>query len=373
MAIDFNILAPSVVTGLVSRIYAPGAVMQRYFGFEIGGRAVEQVTGRAHSWDLYDNVRAPAKGRFPGVGPATNPANPIGRVNATIARSYEKVGDISYEKLANIRAIGQNAGQRDRMGMAYLEKQLYTVKQRQNNFREFLTWGLLAGSCQFLASGDDLIPVLTGGTYTVDFKMPAGNQSQLNMLGAGSIIGTTWANAAADIPGNLDSISRSFIQLVGAPLGWVATSTEIWRYVLKNTAVQNQAGSVNTAFTEFDMTQDKNADGKPTGLLIGRIKAMPWLDWIIYDGTLTLNGTETRLYSGTQASFGIAPDPAWLQMVEGSEPVKESPWSPAVEQFGIHTWLREWDEPARAEIHSIQNALPENRIPKALAYGTVVF
>jgi hypothetical protein len=373
MAIDFNLLTPSVVTGLVSRLFRQGNVMQRFFGFEIGGPNVTQVSGRSHSWDIYDRTRIPAKGRAPGTGPGTRAANPVGRQVATIARAYEKVGDISYEKLNNIRVLGENAGSRDKLGIQYLENQAITVRDYHDNFREFLTWGMVQGSCGFSISGDDWIPVLSSPDITIDYKMPSGNKSQLNMLGAGDIISATWATAGTDIPTHLDKINTAFMQLVGAPLAFVITDSTVWRTVLKNTQVQNQAGSVNTAYIDFEQTEDRNSNGQLTGLRRARIKAYPWLEWIIWDGTLNINGTETGLFGGTKACFGIRPDKSFCQMVEGSEPVKESPWAPAVERFGSHFWLREWDEPARVELHGISNCLPEMRIPKGLAFGTVIF
>lgn len=373
MAIDFNILAPSVVTGIVSRIFAPGEVMQRYFGFQIGGPNVRQIEGRAHSWDIFDNVRAPAMGRAPGVGAATIAVNPVGRVTATIARAYEKMPDISYEKLNNIRVLGENAGSRDKMGMAYLEKQAGVMRWRQNNFREWLTWGMLRGTCGFLVSGDDWIPVLTSPTYTIDYQMPAGNKTQLNMLGAGNIIDQTWLTTTTDIPKHLDAINAAFINLVGAPLAFVACDSVVFRAVLNNLMVQSQAGAVNTPYAEFEETADKNEDGYPTGLRRARIKAIPWLEWIIYDGTLTINGTGTKLYDGTTATFGIQPNRTFCELVEGSELVKESPWGPAVERFGPHFWLREWDDPATVTLFGIQNSLVEHRIPKGMAFATVIF
>ena len=40
---------------------------------------------------------------------------------------------------------------------------------------------------------------------------------------------------------------------------------------------------------------------------------------------------------------------------------------------GFHAWLREWDEPARVELHTINNIVPELTVPKALAFADLVF
>lgn len=376
MPLDQTILAPAVVTKIISRIAVPGNTLQKFFGFDEGGANVEQSPGdgmRQYTYDIFDNVRSIAKGRAPGTGPATVTRNPVGANTVTIARAYEKIPDLSYEMLSNIRKIGEHAGTQDKRGMKYLELQAKYLKQRQTNFREFLTWGMLRGSCDFTFSGDDWTPVLSGGNLTINFRIPTGNKSQLDMLGSGSILGTTWSNAAAPIPNDLDEISAAFQQLVGAPLAWVMTDSTTFAYVMDNTAVKAQAGTSNTVYDTFEMTEEKSEDGFPTGLRRARLKCRPWLDWYITDGGLDVNGTFTKYFSSGECLFGIDLGLGYCKMQEGSEWVKESPWGQPALQRGFHAWLREWDEPARCELHTINNIVPELTIPKALAFADVVF
>lgn len=374
MAIASQVLTPSVVTGIVSRIYAPGNVLQRQFGMEIGNRKVKQVTGRSYAWDIFDNVRDIAEGRAPGVGPSTYAPNPIGQQTNTFPRSYEKMVGLNYELLMNIRTLGKNAGVRDRMGMAYLDTQATVVKTRQNNFREFmLAMFLSRGAFSFRFDGDRWIPVVTLGAnpgFTIDYQIPAANKSTgipgLNPLGTGNIIDVAWSNAASNIPGHIDLINQAFQQLVGAPLAMMIVDSTVWNYVISNTKLQAQSGSVNAVFAEYDMESMRGPDGNLLGVFKGRLKARPWLEWWIFDQGLNIDGTYTRFWDGTLCTAMIQPDPYWFAMVEGSEAVKENPIAPAVEQFGFHSWLREWDEPARIELHSLQNALVECRVPKGI-------
>jgi hypothetical protein len=365
-----------VVTKVISRIAVPGNTISRFLGFDEGGKNVEDSPDdavRSYSYDIFDNVRSIAKGRAPGTGPGTVTLNPVGSNTVTIARAYEKIPDLSYEMLSNIRQLGANAGVQDKRGMRYLESQGKFLQQRQVNFREFLSWGMLRGSVQFSISGDEWIPVLSGGNITLDWRIPAANKSQLNMLGGGDLVTASWATAGTDIPANLDSISAAFQQLVGAPLAWIATDSVVWNHVLNNTAVKAQAGTSNTAFETFEMSTEKANDGSPTGLRYATLKCRPWLKWFITDGGLDVNGTFTKYFSGGEASLGIDLDLGYAKMQQGSEYVKESPWAPPVLQRGFHAWLREWDEPARVELHTINNIVPELTVPKALAFADVVF
>ena len=376
MPLDLTILAPSVVTKIISRIAVSGNTIQRFLGFEPGGRNVEQMVPdgiRQYSYDIFDNVRSIAQGRAPGTGPGTVTRNPAGVNTVTVARSYEKITDLSFELLSNIRQLGDNAGVLDKRGARYLESQGKFLQQRATNFREFLSWGMLRGQVGFSISGDTWTPVLSGGTITIDSKIPAGNKTQLNMLGGGDLLTASWATAATDIPAHLDSISSAFQQLVGAPLDWVMTDSVVWNHVMNSTAVKAQAGTSNTAYEVFEMTGEKSEDNYLTGLRYATLKCRPWIKWFITDAGLEVNGTFTKFYSGGEASFGIDINMGHVKLQEGSELVKESPWANGNYERGFHAWLREWDEPARVELHSIQNIVAELTVPKALAFGDVVF
>lgn len=377
MAILQTLLEPSVVTGWVSRIFTPGSVLQRYFGMQVGGPNVTQISGRAYSWDIFDHVRTIMEARAPGTGPATIARNPVGRVMGTFPRGYEKI-PLDYETLHNIREIGENAGQRDRMGMRYLDLQQTELRQRADNFREFMIAGLLrAGSFDFDFDGDRWIPKFTGGDITVDFRIPSGNKSSavpgLDPLGAGSIIDASWATASTNIPKHLDDISLAFQELCGAPLELVITDSAVWNHVLNNTKAQAQGGSVNSVFAEYDVLQEfKTKEGVVIKVFVARLRCRPHVLWLIVDTGLTVAGTYTRFWPGTKATFMVSPQKWWFAMQEGSEPVKDSPWQPAVERFGLHSWLREWDEPARVELHSLMNCVPEVRMPKGIMPGVTV-
>jgi hypothetical protein len=378
MAIMQELLVPSVVTKIVSRILSPGTALQNYFGTQIGGPNVQQVPGRAYSYDIFDNVRDIANTRMPNTGPGVVSRKIIGRQTNTMARNYDKMR-LDYETLNNIRAIGQNAGVRDRMGMKYLEKQGEQHKRTFTNYREFLMAAFLTqGTISYQFSGDVQIPVLSlGGNtgFTTDFLIPSGNKSAaipgLNPTGGGNIIDAAWSTAGTNIPLHLDSINKSFQQLVGAPLALAITDSTVWNHILNNTKLQAQGGSVNSVFSEYDMTDMKGPDGNPLGIFVATLRARPWLKWVIIDTGLNINGTYASFYDGTKVTFMIDPQYLQLSVVEGSEVVKTSPVAPAIEEYGFTFWLREWDEPAQVELHGLQNLTLEAPIPAGVMCAKV--
>lgn len=397
MAVISDLLAPSVVTGIVSRIWAPGSALQRMFGMEIGGKNIERVSGRGYSWDIFDNPRSVAIARAPGTGPAGVAVNPVGRMTGTFPRTYEKV-TVPYELLANLRVIGKNAGERDKMGAAYLEQQARFLKMRTGNFRETMLAGLLTngGFTLVYSGGDDWFVQpgpLTGSQIglVVAYQIPAAQinnsgttfTANLNPLNTTNIISASWATTSTNIPQQLDQVSQAFQNLVNAPLGVCITCSTVWRYVIANTAVQNQAGSANTPFAEYDYEDIRSEDGNRIGVFKGRLKCMPWLEWWIYDGGLETGGLPTgsgapnatfgQFYPATYpiVTFLAEPYKYYLKMQEGSEPVKDNPVAPAIERYGTWAWLREWDEPASVALHVLCNAIPELQIPKAIMIGQV--
>ena len=60
-------------------------------------------------------------------------------------------------------------------------------------------------------------------------------------------------------------------------------------------------------------------------------------------------------------------------MLEGPEPISEGPNMPAVVRRGLHAWNVSGYDPARVDLHTIDNALAVLYNPAATANGTVVF
>lgn len=372
-----DLLAPSVVTGMITRVFGGSDTLQRFWGMEIGSSQVTPVSGRQYSYDIFDHTRSVALGKRPGTAPGVVAPFPVAKQNNTFPRAYEKM-PLDYEKLHNLRELGANAGVRDRIGAKYLEEQMKQLKRRQNAFREIQLVGLMQqGSvCFKYQDPDELVPCLTlGGNPgdTVDFLVPSGNKTQLNMLGSGNILDLTWTNVAARIDTHIFNINAAFQNLVGRQLEHVWLTSAMWLNVLQNTAVRNLSGSANQPYASFAVVSEQNVDSQQTAHFEARFNWCPWVTWHVYDGVIEIDGTVTKCLGDTKAVFTIGREGGWLKGMEGSEMRKINPIAPAEEVFGFDSWIREWDEPARIELHSLQNFAIELNTPKGLAIGTVNF
>lgn len=385
-----ELLKPSYVRTVLSRIRTPGNVFSRFFGFNIGGGNITPVVGRQYTYDIFDNVRTVAAMRAPGTPAGSVNANPVGNVTVTLARANEKL-PLDYEKLLNIRQLGENAGTRDKMGIRYIDQQATQLKRKQENLREVIVGSLFRGGQYGVVNvGDDWIPTYdTSNTlYNVDFRIPSTNKliggsfaAGLTMGSGGNIITASWATASTDIPAAIDGISVGFQRIVGQPLRHILCPRSVWRNVLQNDKVRQLAGTANKPYEKYEMLNDTNDEGFRLGVFSAEIDAIPGVLWHIYDGGLevhtvaTATGGNAAPYVQTlpdnYATFMIEYDGMWMRGIEGSEYVKDNVIAPAKEISGFYAWTKERDDPTTVELHTLQNFGIELNTPGGIAVARV--
>lgn len=381
-----SILTPSVVTKIVSTIRAPGSILSRYFGWNVGGANVGNVQGRTYTYDIYDFVRDVARGRIPGSSNNAIAMNPVGNVSISLARSGEKVA-LDYNTLLQIRTLGENAGVRDVAGKRYIERQAKTLRQRQDNFREFVAAGALCngGSYGFYIVNDDMIPTFSStANILVDHKIPAANKligaafaPGLVLDGTTNLVDASWAVASTDIPGQLQAIDAGLQGQAGNPLKHIIVNFSVWKNVIANDKVRALAGTSNRPFASWTNTGMKLPDGTDAGVFSAVLEGLPQYEWLICNSKIklaTTSGTtlaDTRVVQDDYVTFMIENDNMWIQMIEGSEIVKDNDLAPPVEREGFYSWLLEKADPARFELHALQSVGLEINVPKGIAIARV--
>ena len=358
-----TVLQPLVIRGIISRLKVNNTRMQDFFGAGLdGGSAIETQSGRRFAYDIFDMSREVAQGRLPGSPAKRIARHPVGNVTGTFPRVSEAV-NLSGEEVHNMRRIGGPGAELDVNGSSFIQQQLGISKQRVVNHREFQLWAMLRGSYTYNQDGDDVDTGFSGGGITIDFQVPAGNKSKLDMLGDGDIIATAWDDAAAPIIGDLHAIHAAFESLCGLGLNHVWMNSTTWAFIVANTEVKAIAGTANRPFEVLTKTDDNDF----TAVLAGA----PWVTFHISNAVLNLDGTVTKMIDDTHAIFCPTPDPSWISYLEGSEPVADGPNMPWVERFGAHFHAKMVDDPAGADLHSVHNGIPMLKVPKAMAYGLI--
>jgi len=366
-------LAAPVVTKVITRIKTPNARFQEWWGVQPGGPNVNQYGGHMVQWDIMDRVRRVARARAPGSGPSTIALRPIGIQTAQMCRFHEKTVLLD-ERLFRRRALGGRWGEIDERGQRYLAAQQRDLAQRFRNAREFMFGMMLQGGFDLKFDGEDLIPVKEGsGDLTIDYQIPAGNKNQLDMLGAGNIIGAKWSDAATDIIADCLAINAANEQLHGFPLRHAWCNSTTIQYLSANTGLKNAAGTSNVMWTRWDRFPGRSVEGWPdTGFEVV-FKGLPWIVWHVYDAGLdtTTASAFEKLIADHVVLLSPDPDPAISEMAEGSEIVRENRLSEGDERFGMTAWTEPITQPAGFELISLDNVLPLLYIPKAIQVATV--
>ena len=383
-------LTPILINGLISRIYTPASAMQRHFGFEMGGKNVKRKAtfAGAYTYDIFDKTRTAAKGVLRNAPASSINRQPIGRNTVQLGESREKL-DLDYNEINGLRQLGGPVGLFDPMGKDYIEKQLSYLRQRQDNFREFMLGGVLRGGrFGFKAVGQELFPSYDFANcfVQVDLKVPpthrmdgasyaaAVSAGGLTMGTGANLIDTSWSDPAANVLGNMDKVSAAFQGTVGSPLAEMLMSSNTFNNLLNNTGIIKQAGSSSTAFVSYDQIAETTEDGRKTGVRKATLKARQWIDITIYDGQIVIetNDAATRVLPDGYVTFLSEGMPGEaLQLIEGTLVIKENDIAAPREIVGFDSWKMERADPARVELHTAMICGFELNRPSGIAWARV--
>ncbi len=379
MASIQQILQPIVLTKVISRQLAAERWILQFMGFEPGGFNVENFGhGRTGSYQIFNNTRKTGRVRAPGTAAAMSSRERIGTVPFVYPRMHDSV-PLLAEELHNLAQIG-DPRMRDIAGSNYIQRQARVLAQKSANHRAVLALGMLRDTLYIHEQGDDWTLQFTssGALTRINFNMPAANKTQLDMLGDGNIITTSWDNPAADIPLHLSNVDAAFQELYGGRLENVLVTGNVWQNVISNDHVSSQAGIANTPFRRFERVVGTREDGSPINVGVGEIAARPGLTWYITDEGLDLgnpgNLSFTKYIEPNNAIF--LPDPRTgdiFSMMEGSEPIAEFDGGPETVRSGFSAWSVKKSNPTETTLFALDNALAINHVPVSTAYGTVIF
>jgi len=376
-----ELLSTKITSRSVTQVAATTSEIVNFFGFQgndpkSDGKNVRRVGHRSAGYDIFNDARTMGMGRAPGTAAATVRRQSVGRVEFTFPRMYEKL-PLLHDELHNFRKIGGPASEYDEAGKDYIIKQQRWLGQRAANFRLGLTAGMMRGHLYGHQVGDDIYYDFTSSSANIDidYKIPAGNLNQLNMLGGGAILDASWATTSTDIPRHLSEINAAFQNLAGTNLKQIVLNSKTWQYVINNTAVARQAGTAATPFESFKREVGMGSNGRPLCVQHATLRSAPFYDFMITDAVIEVGAqgstSTVKLIPDGNVWFGPEPDSNLFEMLLGSEPVNEGYGKATTVQYGSHAWTKEFDDPAGVFMYALDNALPALYVPKATAWATV--
>jgi hypothetical protein len=353
----------------------PGGSNERYFGH-----------GRYGQYHVFDDSRQTGKGRTPGSAAARSSRQAMKAISFTYPRMHDSV-QLLAEELHNLGRIDDPA-QRDVAGKDMIMRQTAVLNQKAANWRIAMTVGMLRDQLYLHAEGDDVFPnyTSTSATQQINFRVPAGNKSQLNMtdrsatsIFSASIIDVPWSSAGANIPEHFAKINQArAVQGVG-PVTDVHLNSVTWNYLVNNDYLSAMAGIANPPFELFTRESGTRPDGTPKHEYLGRFNALPGMTFHISDEGLELWDAANDVFTFTRHwSDGMVilmGDPRAradaFTCYQGSEPIAEYDGGPETVRVGLSAWSVKKINPTATEIYVLDNALPVNHDPYSVCIATV--
>jgi hypothetical protein len=358
-----TVLQPAVVNERISRVKVINTTLQQLLGAAPGGPSERIQPIRRGAYDVFNDTRIVGNARRPGSAAGTVSRNPVGSVNYTIPHHFDMM-PIPMELVSQQRPIGGPAGSIDTLGQQYLTDQEKYMKQKLANIREFQLAAMLRGSYTYTVSGDDLVHTFTGGTHTINFQVPAGNLTDLQMNGGSAIIDAYWSAASTKIITHLEKINAAMVAQTGLGLRHVLIDSVAWGYIRSNTEVQAAAGTSQTYFVQ--LTRDENME---TWEL--RLTGLPPILFHVIDNILTVNGTDTKIIPSNRAAFLPDLNSGWFKYMLCPSPVVKYDGAPQENIAGDYYWYVAKSNPARYELFTKFDGLPCVEIPAAYAFGSI--
>src|SRR5438477_11864344 len=188
-----TLLAPKTIQKAISQLELPGTSLQNLFGWGLGGSNVARQSGRSFTYDIFNVTRKGATGRVPAQSMSMTKPQSVSSAPATFPRAAEKI-QLFDEDLLNRRPIGGPDAGLDRSEVFVTRQEAY-LAQRFANLIEFQTAAMFRGQYSYTTDGDLLRHGFSGRDTVVNYQIPAGNLTQLDMLGAGNILNADSAPA----------------------------------------------------------------------------------------------------------------------------------------------------------------------------------
>ena len=375
-----ELLRDRAITGVISRIATPLSLFQTYFGMGLTDAPTIQSLNRTVSWDIFDATRSVAGGSAPGTGPTRVTRQKIGQQHAACMRMHESVMLLD-EEIFRTRPLGRPVGTIDQNGANYVMRQIRFMTERYRNLREFMVSRLFYGGFGLSISGQQYRPVEKGaGDVDVATQTPAAHFSQLALgSGGANLIDAAWSNANTDIAKQLNNISAAMHRVSGYPLRHIWINTNTYNYLLNNSKLQSQGGSVFRPFDSMNARDLRSVEGIPDNGFDVVFRAIPLYRFHVYDGVLNLTESTRDSTDIANVTKLIKDDTAimhpdkgdWLGWAAGAEPVRKNLTDGGSVVQGFGAWATPTIDPAGQELKFLDNGLPFLAIPKAIMTPTI--
>ena len=253
-------------------------------------------------------------------------------------------------------------------GQQEVDRQTAGFRMLFNNLRASTIFSIFRFGQIYFDGAGELLPTSSGAVTTVDFTVPAGNKNQLDVFGAGAIIGASWATAGTDIIGDMHALRKAARKLTGYPLRHAFYGENILGYFLGNDKLKEflvRNPAMQTALISGDI---------PDGLF--GLNWHPFYEAFFEDS----GGTLRDWWSGDTITFTPDPSPDWWDWLLGSYEVPTelgiaSDASAALANFatqhGMFSYASITTDPPGIKHNAGDTFLPTLKVPGAIFIADV--
>lgn len=197
-------------------------------------RPQQKVMGNSGTYTKVTSTRKVAQAVRYGSASKAVKLEGVSKVPVTLIHAYEH-----FDHEPNVLALLQsNSGGQQLLGAEIVGKKASDFAQRYVNLRRTAWYSAMTNGKIWFDGDGNLLPSASGAVVTIDFGIPAGNQNQLDALGAGDIISAKWSATDTDIPTQITNIRKAAAQLTGYRITTAYYGANVPSYVAKNTAMK---------------------------------------------------------------------------------------------------------------------------------------
>lgn len=358
-----QILGAKNLTGVITAVKGgvPEVMPPAFF------RPTRTVEGNKCTYRKVEGTRQTARLVQWGAPSVNRGLKGVSEVPVTLLHSKEHIFHDPYV-LMNLQNYANESKQK--LGQAEIARQTGEFKRLFTNLRvSTIMSALCLGLIYFDADGN-LLPNSTGATVSVDFGIPAGNKNQLDVFGAGAIIGASWATAGTGIAQDIVDLKKAALQLTGYPLKYAFYGPNLLSYFLTNTQLKEIIN--RTPRYQASFSQNEIADP---------FLGLTWLP--LYESFYVDKDNTVQTWAGNDmVVFTPEISPDWWEMVQGSSPVPSTIYGSVAtdggaamgsvkEAAGMFSYGQVLADPVTVKHVAGDTFLPLIKVPKAVFIADV--
>ena len=214
---------------------------------------------------------------------------------------------VKFENMARLDGQGGLSGPDADAARSMFAEQTREFKQLFTNLRIASTVQALALGAVYFDGSGNLLPSSSGAVTTIDYSIPAGNQSQLDVLGDGDIISADWDEAGTDIATQIINLKDAAVRLTGYPIMHAFYGSAVPGYLANNT----EMASYLTGNPQLALQRSQGVE-IPNGTL--------GLQWHPMHTSFFVDSADTNqlLWASDKVVFTPEPDGTWWEVQQGS-------------------------------------------------------